>query len=279
MEFIGGQAVIEGVMMKNKNKIAVAVRDPQGKIHVKHDTLPCKEITTPFLRGVWNLFIVLYTGIKSLSYSSHIATGKTEEKQSTWMLVFTLIFSLGFALFIFKFIPLLATDAISTRVGVHSITYAGIEGLIKISIFIAYIYVISRMKDIQRVFQYHGAEHKTVNCYEAKKQLTPRNCQKFSLIHTRCGTTFTILVLFLSIFVYVFIPQSFSFWTKLFLRILLLPVVASLSYELLRFAATQEHTSWYRRLLVPGLLFQKMTTNEPDEKQLEVAIVALKAVL
>ena len=134
------------------------------------------------------------------------------------------------------------------------------------------------MKDIQRVFQYHGAEHKTVNCYEAKKKLTPENCKKFSTIHTRCGTTFVVVVLFFSIFVYLFIPKTLTFTSKLLLRILLLPVIASISYEMLRFAATHEEKGWYKKILTPGLWFQTLTTKEPDKEQLEVAIAALNAV-
>ena len=272
--YVGGQAVVEGVMMKYKDRIAVAVRNPNGKITVKKEKLKIKESKIPFIRGIVNLIIISYIGIKTLNYSSNARLGK-EEKISTKEIISSLIFALVFAVILFKLLPLLASTYIDKMYHINNFFFNLLDGIIKIGLFVGYIYIISLNKDVYRVFQYHGAEHKAVACYESKKKLTVENTQKFRTEHKRCGTTFVFLVLFISIIVYMFIPKDYSLITKLVLRILLLPVIASISYELLRLGA---RFSFMNILIIPGLLIQKLTTKQPDDKQVEVAIKALKAV-
>ena len=273
--YVGGQAVVEGVMMKNGDRIAVAIRNPNGKITVKKEKLKIKESKIPFVRGVVNLIIIMYIGIKTLNYSSNAQLGK-EEKMGTKEIVFSLLFALVFAVLLFKFLPLLASTFIDKTYHVNNFLFNLLDGVIKIGLFVLYIYIISLNKDVYRVFQYHGAEHKAVACYENKKKLTIKNTQKFRTEHKRCGTTFVFLVLFISILVYMFIPKSYDITTKLGLRLILLPVIASISYELLRLGAKY---SFMNIIILPGLLIQKLTTKQPDDKQVEVAIKALKAVI
>src|SRR3989344_735612 len=276
METIGGQALIEGVLMRNKDKISIAVRKNK-KIILKRETIKFKESKKPFIRGIINLISTMYVGMKALNYSASIQLNK-KEKENKFMNIITIIIAVIFALFLFKFLPLLLTQFIDNNLNLSSASFNIIDGIIKLTILIMYIYIISRMKDIKRVFQYHGAEHKAVNCYESKISLTIKNVKKFSTIHKRCGTTFIFLVIFISIIIYIFIPKEYSFPLKLSLRILLLPIIASISYEVLKLSAKYNNIIT-RTITCPGLLIQKLTTNEPDNKQIEVAIKALKGVI
>jgi len=273
--YIGGQAVVEGVMMKNKNNIAIAVRTPNGRISLKKEKIRFKDNNIPFIRGIVNMFIILYIGIKALTFSSNASLGK-KDKLSFKELFFSMLFAFVFAIILFKLAPLFAANLLDKKFGFNNILFNIIDGLIKISLFVLYVYLLSLSKDIRRIFQYHGAEHKAVRCYENKKSLNVKNVQKFSTIHERCGTAFIFLVLFISIIVYVFIPKSYPFWIKFSLRIILLPVIASLSYEFLRLGAKYK---FMRIFVYPGMWIQKITTKEPDNKQVEVAIKSLKAVL
>ena len=270
---IGGQALIEGVLMRNKEKICIAVRKDK-KIIVKKEKIKFKESKIPFFRGITNLISTMYVGMKALNYSASIQIGK-KEKENKVMSVITILIAVIFALFLFKFLPLLLTQLIDNKLNLSSASFNITDGIIKLVILVSYIYIISRMKDIKRVFQYHGAEHKAVNCYESKKSLTINNVKKFSTTHKRCGTTFIIFVIFTSIIVYVFIPKGYSFLLKLSLRILLLPLIASMSYELLKLSAKYDNIIT-KTITSPGLLIQKLTTNEPDNKQIEVAIKSLR---
>ncbi len=273
--YVGGQALIDGVMMKYKNKIAIAVREPNGKIKVKKEKLKIKDSNIPFIRGILNLFVILYIGVKSLNYSANVSTGK-EEEESFAALFFSLLFSVIFAIALFKFIPLGLVYLLDKLFNFNNIIFNVLDGLFKVSLFILYVYLISFMKDVHRVFQYHGAEHKAVACHESKIKLEPKEVQKFKKEHIRCGTSFIFLVLLMSIIIYSFIPKDYGFWLKFSLRILLLPIVASISYETLRLGA-RYHIFGF--LSYPGLLIQKITTKEPNNKQVEVAIKALKKVL
>ncbi len=273
--YVGGQALIEGVMMKYKDKIAVAVRDPHNKIIVKKETISLKETSIPFLRGIFNLFIIFYIGIKSLNYSANVSTGN-DEKISIWELIFSFSFAIIFAILLFKVVPLGLTYFLSKYYTISNILFSFIDGILKVLIFVLYVYVISFMKDVYRVFQYHGAEHKAVSCHEHHKQLSVFNVQKFDKEHLRCGTSFIFLVLLVSVLVYAFIPKDYGFVMKLVLRLLLLPLVASLSYELLRLGARFKFFSVFS---YPGLWIQRITTKEPDNQQVEVAIKALNGVL
>ncbi len=272
---VGGQAIIEGVMMKYENKVAIAVRAPSKEIKVEKVEWKVKESKIPFLRGIINLFTMLILGIKTLNLSARIAL-EEEKEEGEGKLIISLAISLIFAILLFKFLPLAITTFIDNKVGLNSFLFNGIDGSIRFLILIIYLVSISKIKDIQRVFQYHGAEHKVVNCFEAKKELTVKNVQSFTTVHKRCGTTFVFLVFLISFLVYLFIPKSFSFLEKLMLRIALLPIIASLSYEFLRLGARYD---FLKVLINPGLWIQKLTTREPTDDQVEVAIASLKAVL
>src|SRR3989344_7667547 len=273
--YLGGQALIEGVLIKNKNKISIAVRKTNGKIIVKKEKLRFKDNNIPFIRGILNLFIILYIGIKSLNFSSNVQLNK-EDKLSVKEIIISLLFALGFGILIFKLTPLLAANFIDKKFGINNFYFNIIDGLLKILLFVAYVYIISLSKDVKRVFQYHGAEHKSVACHEDSKKLNVKNVQKFSTVHNRCGTTFIFLVLFLSIIIYTFIPKDFSILTKFALRILLLPVIAGIGYEVLRLGAKFK---FMKIFIYPGLWIQRITTQEPDNKQVEVAIMAVKSAL
>jgi len=278
---IGGQAVIEGVLMRTKDKAAIAIRKPNQKIKIKKleiKSFQNKFFKLPLIRGIIALIETLILGIKALNYSANENLEEPEKKQekiSPIYFIITAIFSLILALVIFKFIPLLITQALTNKTLIkNKILFNIIEGLLKIIILFAYILIISRMKDIQRIFQYHGAEHKVVNCYENKLPLTLQNIKKFSTIHTRCGTSFIILVLIVSIIIYSFLPSDVTFIKKLTYRILLLPLIAAISYEIIKI---KKSNFLIEILTYPGTLLQKLTTKEPDEKQIEIAVKALNA--
>ncbi len=274
---LAGQAVVEGVMIKNKDKVAVAVQSTPTKISSVVFRSKIKDTKLPFLRGVVNLVLQLYLGTKALSLSAGLVesggdTKKVEEEHSL-TLILTMGLSFVIAILLFKFLPLFLTQQVTKVFVLGNIWFSVIDGLLKLSIFVGYLLLIARSNDVQRLFQYHGAEHMSVHCYEAEKSLTVKNVQKYSPVHPRCGTTFLFLVFLVSIFVYAFIPSTLSFTWKLVLRILLLPVIASLSYELLRFGAKYY---WMKLFIYPGLLLQKITTQQPTEQQIKVAIMAVK---
>lgn len=273
--YVGGQALIEGVMMKYKDRISIAVRDPDNKIKIKKEKIKIKDVDIPFLRGVINLLIILYIGIKSLNYSAATSVGE-EENTSVFALIFSLLFAVVFAIALFKFLPLGFTYLIDRLFGLNNIIFNILDGLFKVCLFVLYVYLISLMKDVYRVFQYHGAEHKAVACHENEEKLTVKNVQKFHKEHIRCGTSFIFLVLLVSVIIYSFIPKDVGVLSSLGLRVLLLPVVSSISYEILRLGAKFKAFSIFS---LPGLWIQRITTKEPDDKQVEVAIKALKSVL
>jgi len=291
MDFIGGQAVIEGVLMKNGPKVAIAVRDPKGKITVKKETFNSltkkyKVLNLPFIRGIIILFETMILGIKALNYSTEISLEdekeKTNKKESTKLsslsIFFTIILSIALALFLFKFVPLFLAQTITgiSNQFNNRFLFNIIEGIIKISILIIYISLISLMPDIKRVFEYHGAEHKVVNAYEHNDL---ENAKAYSRIHLRCGTSFIIFVLMLSIVVYMFIPMDLSLAMKYIVRILLLPFIAGIGYELIKLSPKYEKNFLFKILIYPGVAVQKLTTKEPDDKQIEVAKKALTSVL
>ena len=277
---VGGQAVIEGVMMRGPKDVATAVRDPNGRIQV--ETHPVSSIADrypilkkPMLRGTVSLVESLVLGLRSLSYSAKMA-GDEDEQLTDKEMAGTIIFALVLASILFIAIPTGAAKFF------HFITDDPVflnlmEGFLRLAIFLAYIGGISRMKDIRRVFQYHGAEHKTIHCYEAGLPLTVANVQKFSRLHPRCGTNFLLIVMLVSIFVYAFLGWP-SLIERIVSRILLLPVVAGISYELIRFAGRTTNPVALK-LIQPGLWLQYLTTRPPQDDMVEVAIESLKAVL
>lgn len=295
---IGGQAVIEGVLMRNKNTIAIAVRTEKGKIILKKETL--KSIAEkypflqwPFLRGIIAFFQMLVVGIKALTYSTNVALGEEEEVLSFWEIAGIIALSLVLSIALFVLVPYVVTSVIGFDERTAPIAFNLVDGVIKLLFFVAYVALIGAMEDIKRVFQYHGAEHKAVHCHEAGLPLTVKNVQRFSTIHPRCGTSFLAFVLLIGIFLLSVIAPLTTFVFPAFLtlpfllqkgilfllRILFLLPIASISYEVLKLAGRYKENKVLQLLNAPGLLIQKITTREPDGKMVEVAMKALKAVL
>ena len=280
---LGGQAVLEGVMMRSSKKCNVSVLHEKKilnkSISIKTPRLPFLR-KIPFVRGMFVLIDSLKVGYAALQYSAAVATD--EEETSWWEAVVPIFFSVLIALLLFAFFPFWISRLIFTDSGWLYL----LEGAIKAVIFVGYIFGISFLPDIKRVFEFHGAEHKAIHCYETygnTSKLTPKNAHVFSRIHPRCGTTFLFLVVLISIFVYAVIPLDMPFWAAFVLRLLFLPVIAGISYEILRIVPRLSRKNPLRWILFilesPGLLLQKITTREPSLKQLSVAIHSLKKVL
>uniref|UniRef100_A0A7C3ML45 DUF1385 domain-containing protein n=1 Tax=Dictyoglomus thermophilum TaxID=14 RepID=A0A7C3ML45_DICTH len=278
-ELVGGQAVYEGVMMRKGIDIAVAVRDPKGEIIVKKERLQpfFKNWTRiPLLRGLMVLMDSLFWGIKALNYSTSIAFEEDEKPTSNAEIGIALV--LGFLLFVALFIvlPLLILKPIEVYIN-SLIILRLLEGIIRLAIFVIYLYLISKIKEIYRVFQYHGAEHKTVFCYEAGEELTVENCRKYPRFHPRCGTSFLLVVMIVSIVIFAFLGKQ-PFLLRIITRVLLIPLIFSISYEIIKLGSEHIDSIFWKILLKPGLWMQYFTTKEPDDMQLETAIVALKEV-
>lgn len=288
---IGGQAVLEGVMMKNGDQYAVAVRKPDGEIALQKEVydgiVKWKKLTKiPFVRGIFSFVDFLVLGMKTLSYSASFFEEEEEEeltekeaakkeKRENLIMGITMACSVVIAVAIFMVLPYLLSNLLKPFVpGRFARTV--IEGIVRIVLFIAYILLISKMKDIQRVFMYHGAEHKCINCIEHGMDLTVENVRKSSKQHKRCGTSFLFFVLFVSIIVCFFITTE-SPVLRVLLRIALLPVIAGISYEIIRLAGNTEHPV-VELLSKPGLALQNLTTKEPDDDMIEVAICSVEAV-
>lgn len=291
---IGGQAVLEGVMMKNRDKYAVAVRKPNGEIDVEVEEYKgvCgdkKFAKLPFIRGVFAFIDSLILGMKVTTYSASFyeeedeKPSKTEEKLEKLlgnkaddiMMTFTVILSVIIAVALFMLLPLFLSDLLGKYIRNASVI-AIIEGLIRILIFIAYIAGISLMKDIKRLYMYHGAEHKCINCIEKGRPLTVKDVKRSSRQHKRCGTSFLLFVVLVSVIVFFFIRVD-NMALKLILRIALVPVIAGISYEIIRLAGRSDNIL-VRIISAPGLWMQKLTTKEPDEDMIEVAIASVEAV-
>lgn len=271
---LGGQAVVEGVMMRNKEKAAVAVRKPNNKIKVI-SLKPTKisKVKIPFVRGICVLIDTLYLGMKALLISADEQETK-KTKISNWGIYGSIIFSVLVSILVFIFLPLFLSRLLATNPDIINI----LDGIFRIIIFTSYLLVISMSKDIRQVFQYHGAEHKVVHCYEDKKKLTVKNCKPYSTLHPRCGTAFIFIVLIISILVFTLIRFP-NFWYKFLGRLILLPVVAGISYEILRLGGKYKKSKIMKIIISPGLLLQKITTKKPTDKQIEVAIAAAKKVI
>ena len=283
---VGGQAVLEGVMMRSPSSWAVAVRKPDGAI-----AQVCKPITSPMakrriyrlpvVRGVIALGESLAIGFRALAISAQYAAqgegedGEVKTELTRGQLIFAFAISIGFAVMLFKVGPALITS----RIGLKSTgAFVIVEGLIRVTIFILYLSLISLLPDLRRVFQYHAAEHKAINAYEAGEELTPERVQRFSLIHPRCGTAFLLWVMVIAIFVFAFFGRPAWYWL-IATRILLLPVIAGIAYELIRFAGKHQDNRLLMALLAPGLWLQRLTTRQPTLDQIEVSIRALREVL
>jgi uncharacterized protein YqhQ len=283
---VGGQAVLEGVMMRSPSSWAVAVRKPDGGI-----AQVCRPISSPMakrriyrlpvIRGVIALGESLAIGFRALAISAQYATqeegadGEVKTELTRGQLIFAFAISIGFAVMLFKVGPALITS----RIGLTSTgAFVIVEGLIRVTIFVLYLSLISLLPDLKRVFQYHAAEHKAINAYEAGEELTPERVQRFSLIHPRCGTAFLLWVMVIAIFVFAFFGRPAWYWL-IATRILLLPVIAGIAYELIRFAGKHQSNRLLMALLAPGLWLQRLTTRHPTLDQIEVSIRALSDVL
>src|SRR5256714_378162 len=282
---IGGQAVLEGVMMRGPSNWAVAVRKPDGEIAqvVKSIASPMakrKIYRLPVIRGVIALGESLAIGFRALAISANYAAqqegddGEVTTELSRGQLFFAFAVAIGFAIMLFKVGPALITNWI----GIDAGWFVVVEGLIRVTVFIIYLFLISLLPDLRRVFQYHPPEHKAINAYEAGEELEPERVQRFSLIHPRCGTAFLLWVMVIAIFVFAFFGRPAWYWL-IATRILLLPVIAGLAYELIRFAGKHTGNRVVMTLLAPGLWLQRLTTREPTLDQLEVSIRALREVL
>ncbi len=277
---VGGQAVIEGVMMRNGRRVAVAVRRMGDKEIVTRQLRPFQALQrlskVPFVRGVYNLFDILVLGIKALNLSANLALEEQDERFGPLEFALTLILSLGIAIGGFFILPLFLANLFARESS--GILFAFAEGVIRTGIFLLYLWGITLLKDIRRVLEYHGAEHKSIYAFERDEQLTPESARKYKTLHPRCGTSFLLLVVVISIVVFSLVGNPPLMW-KILSRILLLPVVAGVSYEALMFSGRHADSRWLRPLIAPGLWLQRLTTREPDDSQLEVALTALKAVL
>lgn len=278
---IGGQAVIEGVMMRGPKSTAIAVRKDDGEIVLKKDenhsiSERYKFLKLPILRGVVSLIEMMIIGIQTLSYSATMAGYEEEETLTTKDITIALASAVVFAVVLFVILPTIAVKFISANIKTPFLLSLA-EGFLRIAIFVAYVAVISLMKDIRRVFEYHGAEHKAVHCYEHGEELTPENAKKYSTVHPRCGTSFIMIVMIVSILLFSLLGWP-GIIARIISRILLLPLVAGISYELIQLAG-RSNSRFLKILNTPGMWLQKLTTREPDESQLEVAIAALKTVV
>ncbi|MBS1266642.1 MAG: hypothetical protein MAG795_00610 [Candidatus Woesearchaeota archaeon] len=274
MTDIGGQAVVNGVMMRNKKEYVVAVRK-EDKIKVKKDKIKVSKISKfPFLRGVVSLAEFLVIGIKALEWSAKQAADEDEPVSNT-EIALTFIIAFGLSLLLFVGIPFFVSGLVVSK---NNVWFNLFEGLIRVLIFISYIFIISKFKDVREVFEYHGAEHKTINCHEAGKKLTVKNVKKFPTLHARCGTSFIMIVLIVSIVVFSFILDP-RWYMKLISRIVLIPVISGISYEILKLSAKFEELGFVKMIVAPGLWLQRLTTKEPNNKQTEVAIRAFKELL
>lgn len=292
---IGGQAVIEGVMMKNMDRYAVSVRKPNGKIETKvEECVSFAEkhplFQLPVFRGMVNFLESMVIGMKTLNYSASFYEDEEEqtesrteqllekilgEKAEKIIMGIVLVFSLAISIGLFMILPYIASEALGKLIR-NEYVILFMEGIIRIAIFLGYIVLISRMEDIKRVFMYHGAEHKTINCLEAGVPLTPENVDSFSRLHKRCGTSFIFIVMIISMVFFFFIRVD-TIWLRIVLRLLFLPLVAGVSYEFIRLAGSSDHPL-VQIFSKPGLALQRLTTKEPDHSMIEVAIASVEGV-
>lgn len=292
---IGGQAVIEGVMMKNMDRYAVSVRKPNGKIETKvEECVSFAEkhplFQLPVFRGMANFLESMVIGMKTLNYSASFYEDEEEqtesrtkqllekilgEKAEKIIMGIVLVFSLAISIGLFMILPYIASEALGKLIR-NEYVILFMEGIIRIAIFLGYIVLISRMEDIKRVFMYHGAEHKTINCLEAGVPLTPENVDNFSRLHKRCGTSFIFIVMIISMVFFFFIRVD-TIWLRIVLRLLFLPLVAGVSYEFIRLAGSSDYPL-VQIFSKPGLALQKLTTKEPDHSMIEVAIASVEGV-
>lgn len=281
-DIAGGQALIEGVMMRHGNKVAAAVRRPSSEIVFQEQyyvplTKRYKLLGLIFVRGFITLFEMMFIGMKNLLFSSEIALAENEKKPPAWQLALSMVISMGTALFFFIIVP---AYFFSLLKGVISNTFYLniVEGSIRLTIFLIFLGMTLLMDDMKRVFMYHGAEHKTVFAWEDGQELTIENIRSYSTRHPRCGTSFILIVMIVSVLVFSLLGRP-DFLHRVLYKLILLPLVAGISYEVIRFTGRHNDWRWVKILSWPGLQFQRITTREPTDDQLEVAIAAMKKVI
>ena len=283
---VGGQAVLEGVMMRSPHAWGICIRRPDGTLATHAEPLEKlsdkhKWMAWPFMRGIMTLGSAMTLGFRALRYSANVALDELtpdEEKKteiSGWVVAVNLILSLGFFIFMYKFVPLLAATKLKNHYPAfgNQILFNVVDGVVRISLFLLFIWGISLWPDIKRVYRYHGAEHKTVFAFENNDPLTIKNAQAYTTFHPRCGTSFLMTVMLIAMLFYMLIPAT-TFWARFASRLALLPVIAAVSYELIRFAA-KHGSSLFAVLTKPGLWLQRITTQPPADDQVETAIAAL----
>ena len=298
---IGGQAVIEGVMMRGPHKIAIAVRKPDGEIIRDENDVKTKGawLKIPIIRGVISFFSSMVIGVKALTFSAKFFDTEEEKSNDTkknndkpnankkkngendmpeWAIYLSVLVSLMISVGLFMVLPNVIANFVVPNKEANVIMYNVVESVIKIAIFLGYLGVVSQMNDIKRVFEYHGAEHKSIFCYENGEELTVENVKKYSRFHPRCGTSFLLFVILISIVVFSLLGVHKNPFVNIGLRLLFLPLVAGISYEIIKFAgrSTNKYITWLNE---PGKWLQRLTTREPDDSQIEVAIASLKAVI
>jgi len=276
----GGMAVIEGVMMRGPELTSIAVRKEDGSIELDQEAkLPRRYpfLKWPFIRGTYVLIDSMAVGIRMLNKSANMSLGEDEEELSSGEMLVSGLIAFALAVLLFVILPTAIVHYTQQYVG-GILLQNVIEGIIRIAFFLLYVYAISKMEDIARVFMYHGAEHKSISAYEAGEELSVKNVRKYTTVHPRCGTSFLLIVMVISILVFALLGEGSLFY-RIWSRLAVLPVVAGLGYEFLKFTGKHYKRRWARILIAPGLLLQSLTTREPDDGMLEVAIAALKAVL
>lgn len=281
---VGGQAVIEGVMMKAPEGWSVAVRDPAQRIVIKKEAL--KKIRPiwklPLLRGPVVLCQTLKLGFEALEFSAQVAQSQEEKTLSKSTMIITFMIAFLIATGLFLFLPVYITKTLGhifKDIAEGQLLFNLVDGMIRIMIFLLYVFVVGFWKDMKRIFEYHGAEHKVIHAYENGKSLEVKEASNMSPLHPRCGTSFLMIVMIISILVFSMIPKDFSLLEKFISRVILIPVIAGLSYEVLRASARFSSTPFMKLFVLPGLALQRLTTREPDDAQLEVAVIALKEAL
>jgi uncharacterized protein YqhQ len=280
----GGQAVIEGVMMRGRKFMTVAVRNPKGEIVLHTEPLPPRIYASfiskvPFIRGFILLWDALVLGMRTLLFSAEVAMSESDEVEFSQPMAWgTVAFSLLLAVGIFFVSPLLLVKLIGWFVTVPILGQHLIEGTVRLALFLLYIWAIGHIAEIKRVFGYHGAEHKAINAYEQGVELVPEQVAQCSIVHPRCGTAFLLIVMVISIFVFALVGDP-ALWLKILSRIVLIPIIAGMAYEFLKFSAVHQQNPIIKLLIAPGLALQGLTTREPDLSMLEVSIAALKKLL
>jgi uncharacterized protein YqhQ len=275
----GGQAVMEGVMIRSKGHMVVCVRQPNDEILTKTEELHSlseryRLLKLPFLRGILALFETLYVGIRGIYYSASAAFDDEEVSLSSKEIALVIAVALGLSILVFSVTPFFLTSLLNLGGGV---IFNVVEGVVRLGFLLGYLAAISLVGDFKRIFQYHGAEHAAINAYEAGVELNVENARKYSRFHARCGTSFLLIVTLISILLFSLMP-NFGYWIRLTYRVLLIPVIAAVSYELLKLSDRYKDSRIIKVLVVPGLVLQRLTTKQPDDKMIAVAIKAVKTV-